>query len=448
MRLALLALAAALLATAPLAPTRAAEPDPAAARAPLAPPAPPPPEASGADGRLDPEAATRAYLAQVSGPARARSDAYFEGGYWIQLWDFLWTAGTSLLLLSTGWAAGMRGRAERWTRRPFLRAAASAAQVLLAAAVLGLPFAFYVGFVREHAYGLSNLGAGGWLWEWVKGLLLSLLVGTPAVAGLYRLVARLPRTWWAWGAGAAVLFLGLVEIVTPVFVVPLFNTPRPLADERVAAPILSLARANGLAAGEVWEVDASRQTTRISANVSGALGTERITLNDNLLTRSSLPEIEAVMAHELGHYVLNHVVTLTLELGLVIAAAFWGIHLAFERLRRRFEARWQVRGIDDPAGLPLAVLLFSAFLLVATPVTNTIVRTAEQEADLFGLNAARQPDGFAQAALKLAEYRKLEPGPLEEWLLYDHPSGRTRIRTAMRWKAEHPETWQAAPAPP
>jgi STE24 endopeptidase len=95
-------------------------------------------------------------------------------------------------------------------------------------------------------------------------------------------------------------------------------------------------------------------------------------------------------------------------------------------------------------------LLFSAYLFVLTPVLNSIVRANEYQADLFGLNAARQPDGFAQAALKLAPYRKLEPSPLEEMLLYDHPSGRTRIFTAMRWKAEHPETWSgtasAAPA--
>ena len=105
-------------------------------------------------------------------------------------------------------------------------------------------------------------------------------------------------------------------------------------------------------------------------------------------------------------------------------------------------------GIDDLAGLPLVALLFSAYLFVLTPIGNTIVRTQEYEADVFGLNAARQPDGFARAALLLSEYRKMEPSPIEEFIFFDHPSGHTRIFTAMRWKAENPSTWSAATAPP
>jgi STE24 endopeptidase len=208
----------------------------------------------------------------------------------------------------------------------------------------------------------------------------------------------------------------------------------------VVAPILSLARASGIEAHDVWEVDASKQSNRISANVSGLFGTERITLNDNLLNRASLPEIQAVMGHEMGHYVLNHIHKMLLQLGIVIVAGFALVKAAFERLRAR-APRWQVRGIDDVAGLPLAALLFSSYLFLLTPVLNSIIRVQEYEADLYGLNASAQPDGFAQVALKLGEYRKLNPGPIEELVFYDHPSGHTRIRTAMRWKAEHPETW-------
>ncbi len=102
-----------------------------------------------------------------------------------------------------------------------------------------------------------------------------------------------------------------------------------------------------------------------------------------------------------------------------------------------------MRGIDDVAGLPLAALLITSYLTLLTPVLNTIIRVQEYEADLYGLNASAQPDGFAQVALKLGEYRKLDPGPIEEFVFYDHPSGRTRIYSAMRWKAEHPETWSA-----
>jgi STE24 endopeptidase len=101
---------------------------------------------------------------------------------------------------------------------------------------------------------------------------------------------------------------------------------------------------------------------------------------------------------------------------------------------------WEIRGVTDVAVLPLAMILFSTYLFLMTPVTNTITRDMEYEADMYGLNSARQPDGEANVDLMLGEYRKLDPGPLEELLFYDHPSGRTRITAAMRWKAEHPES--------
>src|SRR6185503_18154989 len=159
--------------------------------------------------------------------------------------------------------------------------------------------------------------------------------------------------------------------------------------------------------------DESRQTTRFSANVSGLLGTERISLNDNLLKRSSLEEIEAVLGHEMGHYVLNHVFKNLLESAIVVAIGFALVAIGFDWLRQR-HGEWRVSSVGDVAGLPLIALLFSIYSFVATPVNNSIIRETEYEADMFGLNAARQPDGFANASLKLGEYRKLAPGPIEE----------------------------------
>ena len=422
-------LAAAMLATAP---------------AHLVPAAPPPAAASGASGSIDPEAATRAYLDQLPPDQRARSDAYFEGGYWLSLWSFLWGAGVFVLLLHTGLSARMRDFAERITRFRALQTAIYWTSFAVALEVLSLPLFVYRDYLREHSYGLSNLSFGGWLGEELKGLAIVVVLGSLGMIALYAVVRRVPRTWWIWAAGVSIAFLAFGAVIGPVLIVPIFNHPTRLQDPRVVAPILSLARANGIATGEVWEIDASKQTKRVSANVSGLFGTERITLNDNLLNRSSLPEIEAVMGPEMGHYVLNHVYKGLMEFGIVFVAGFAVIAWLFERLRLRNQARWRVRDVGDLAGLPLAALLFSAYLFVLTPVLNSIIRVQEYEADIFGLNAAQQPDGFAQSALKLAEYRKLEPGPLEEVIFFDHPSGRTRIFSAMRWKAEHPASWAAA----
>ncbi len=252
--------------------------------------------------------------------------------------------------------------------------------------------------------------------------------------GLYAVLRAFPRTWWVWGA---VFVMGLQVVgatIYPVFIAPVFNTYTRLEDPALRDRILSIARANGVEANEVWQSDASRQTTRISANVSGMLGTERITLNDNLLKRCSPACVEAVMGHEIGHYVLNHAYEMLLAFGIVTLVSFAVAQWAFERLRRQHQATWGVEGIADPAGLPLLVLILTVYGFVTLPIANTIIRTNEQEADVFGLNAARQPDGFAEAALTLAEYRKLDPSPWEERILYDHPGGRTRIYTAMRWK--------------
>ncbi|MDQ2919683.1 MAG: M48 family metalloprotease, partial [Verrucomicrobiota bacterium] len=206
---------------------------------------------------------------------------------------------------------------------------------------------------------------------------------------------------------------------------------------KISEPILAMARANEIPVTQVFEVDASRQSNRISANVAGFLGTTRIALNDNLLKQCTLPEIRHVMAHEMGHYVLNHIYKMVLSLALLTLISFAITSVAFNAMVRRWGDRWQVRGLADPAGLPILVLIISVLSFLGTPITNTLTRVAEIEADAFGINTSRAPDGFASVALKLGTYRKLDPTPLEEFIFFDHPSGRARIRMAMDWKAAH-----------
>jgi STE24 endopeptidase len=389
--------------------------------------------------RFDPEAATRAYLATVPPDARARSDAYTNGGYWLGLWGFLLSTVILILLLATGASRRMRNWAERRSRRRPVRAFLYYVLFTLAVTVLSFPLTVYAGFLREHQYRMATQAFGGWLRDQAVGLGVTLVLGGLAVTILYEVLHRFPRGWPVLGAAVSLAFVLIGALIAPIFIAPLFNRYTPLSDPRVADPILRLAHANGITASRVYVVDASRQTTRISANVSGLFGTERITLNDNLLRRASLPEIEAVMGHEMGHYVLNHIYQLIIFLALVIVAGFAVLHGGFARAQAKWGERWGVRGVDDPAGLPLLSLLFSSYLFLLTPILNTYIRTTESAADIFGLNAARQPDGFALIALKLAEYRKLEPSPLEEALLFDHPSGRSRIRVAMQWKGAQTE---------
>jgi len=226
-------------------------------------------------------------------------------------------------------------------------------------------------------------------------------------------------------------------MIAPVFIFPLLNKFRVLDDPRITKPILSLARANGIPAQKVYQMDASRQTTRMSANVSGYGQTMRITLNDNLLRRGSPEEIQSVMGHEMGHYVLHHIAKDLLFFSVLIVIFFAFLRWSLDWSLNRWGAKWQVRGIGDTAVIPLVFLVGSLFGFVTTPFFNIHIRTNEFEADMYGLNASRQSDGFAQAAIHLGEYRKMSPGPVEEWIFFDHPSGRNRIRAAMLWKAEN-----------
>src|SRR5437762_170771 len=264
---------------------------------------------------------------------------------------------------------------------------------------------------------------------------LTLIIGTVLLIVLYTVFRRVPRTWWIWGAIVAVIFSCAATFIAPVYIEPLFNTYKPVSNPEIRDPILAMARANEIPVKRVLEVDASRQTTRVSANVSGFLGTTRIALNDNLLKQCTLPEIREVMAHEMGHYVLNHAAKLITYFGIFILIGFAFSRTLFEVAVSRWGNKWSVRGIADPAGLPLLVLILSTFVFVLTPFLNTMVRVTEREADAFGINTAREPDGMAKVALKLGAYRKLNPTPLEEFIFFDHPSGRARIRMAMDWKA-------------
>jgi STE24 endopeptidase len=331
----------------------------------------------------------------------------------------------------------LRDFAERRFQRRWLQVATYALGYIVLMTLLELPWSFYTGFLREHQYHMSNLTTAGWFGEHLKGLIVGLILTTPVLLLLYSALRRWPTRWWSRAALVTTVLMLLLLVIAPVFISPVFNTYKPLPDSPLRDSILSLARANGIPADNVYEFDASRQTKRISANVSGALGSIRISLNDNLLKRSSPAEIRAVMGHEMGHYVLNHVYKLTIYHSLVFASGFAFTAWFFGVVLRRRGAAWGIRGIDDPAGLPILAAGLAVFFFLATPVSHSITRSTESEADIFGLNAAREPDGFSEAALQLSEYRKLAPGPWEEIVFFDHPSGYHRISMSMHWKAEH-----------
>lgn len=398
---------------------------------------------------FDVEQATRAWLDTLQGPARAKSDAYFEGGYWLVLWGALVSMIGDALLLRFGLSVRFRNLGERFFKRPAGITWVTGLCYALAGYLLTLPWSIYTGFLREQQYGLMNQTFGGWFADSLKGLVISLVLFPLLAMAIYAVIRRLPRHWWIAGTGVIAAFFTFGLLIGPVYVAPLFNTYTELPAGPVRERIVAMAQSKNIPSEHIYLFDASKQSKRISANVSGIGPTIRISLNDNLLNRSTPEEIAAVMGHEMGHYVLNHVGWSLAFLSALVALAMFIVSRLAPTLIDRYGSRWGgIRDLADPASMPVLGILFAAFSLLATPATNTLIRVNESQADAFGLDVAREPDGFASVAMKLSEYRKIEPTALEEVLFYDHPSGATRVRMAMQWKMDHVPNAQMVVPPP
>ena len=386
---------------------------------------------------FDAEAATKAYLATLQGAARARSDAYFEGGYWLPLWGALVAVFSYWLMLHFRWSAKWSAWANRVTKRRWLQPALYSIPFGLVGLVIALPWTIYVSYIREHQYGMSNQIFGEWAKELAIATGVGLVVGAIFFVVLYAVIRNSPKRWWLWGAGAVTALLAVMIMLAPIFIEPLFNKYTPMQAGPVRDEILRIAHEQKIPTNDVYVVDASRQTKRISANVAGLGPTVRIALNDNLLNRSNIHGIKAVMGHEMGHYKLYHIQKLLAYLAVMALVGFAILAWAAPRMLARHGERWGVREVADPASAPLLNALLAVLLVPAGILFNSIIRHHESEADAFGLAAAKEPDGFAMTAMQLSEYRKIEPAAWEETLFYDHPSGRTRVRMAMDWKAAH-----------
>jgi STE24 endopeptidase len=385
---------------------------------------------------FDPEAATQAYLATLKGAARAKSDAYFEGGYWLILWGALVAIAGELIQLHFGLARHWRDWAERIAPR-WLAPALFSVPYAVAGSLIVLPWTIYTSYFREKQYDLMNQSFGDWLLDQGKGLGINVIGSIILFTIVMAVIRKSPKRWWLWGALTMSAFVAFGAMVVPVFVSPMFNTYTEMKAGPLRDRIVAMAKANNVPAEHIYVFDASKQTKRISANVSGLGPTIRISLNDNLLNRTTPAETAAVMGHELGHYVLGHVWKSIVAFTVIFLLVFFIAFRAVPAIIQRYGAGWGVRDVADPAAIPVFSIVVAIIGVFLTPVTNTLIRVNESEADAFGLSAAREPDGFATTALALSEYRKIEPVPVEEFLFFDHPSGKTRIRMAMDWKAAH-----------
>jgi STE24 endopeptidase len=385
---------------------------------------------------FDPVQATNEYLASISPAEEANTNGYVDASYDIMMMAVVLEILVAFALLHFGWSRRWRELAERITDNRFAQAFIYMPIYLVVTTLLMFPLSWYADFYTEHKYGLATQGFGGWLVELLQMNAFMIVGLSLFVALFYLILRRSPERWWLWASGLVVSFFMVLMFISPLYIEPVFNDYRPMDEGELKERILSIARANGMQANDVKQVDQSRQTNRVSANVSGIFGSTRIALNDNLLKRADTDAVEAVMAHEIGHYVLNHMWKTLAYFALIFLLGFVLANAAFNALARRRGAAWGIRGIDDYAGFPLLYAIGMVLIFLATPLFYKLTYTQEVEADLFAINATQNPDAWAEVALLTAEYRKLRPPQWEESWLNHHPSPYARVYMAMRWKAE------------
>ncbi len=374
-----------------------------------------------------------------------RMEEYSHGNYVLFVVRAVWAAALLALIVWSGLGARLQRFVEIWTHRANAKVAGFVVLYVTLYSLGMFPLDLHA-FRRERRFGFATQTLPDWLLDEGKWLVVSIVLQVIFFVVLYGAIRRLDRGWWVAGAALGILFVILVVAIAPVFIAPWFNTFTPLKDEALRDEILALARAQGIPADEVYEVDASRQTEHNNAYVTGLLGTRRIVLYDTLLKNFSRREIRFVMGHEIGHDVLHHVWKTIGYLSILIVAGF----LIVDRAARRVIARSRscgIRSLAEPASLPLILLIFLLFNVATTPLVNSFSRAHEQRADRFALEVTGDPLAGASSFIKfgkqdLGEYHV---HPAVETLLYSHPSLGRRIRHAQEYAAAHGISPRAEP---
>jgi Zn-dependent protease with chaperone function len=299
----------------------------------------------------------------------------------------------------------------------------------LVSTAVDLPRAYYVGFVRQHAYGLSNQTIGKWVSDQVASLGVTLVIGALVLWIPYLLIARSPRRWWLYTAMAAVPLIVLLQLITPIWIDPLFNKFGPMQDKALETQLLQLADRAGIEGGRVFEVAKSEDTKALNAYVNGFGATLRIVLWDTIIKAMDRPQLLAVMGHEMGHYVLKHIWQLMAVAIASILVLLYAVYRLTGALIARHAARFGFTSLADVASLPLILLLVGLMSLVIDPITLAFARHVEHEADRFALELTHDNHSLG-TALVILQQENLgvpRPGRLHTWFRENHPPLGERI---------------------
>ena len=376
-----------------------------------------------------------AALVDTLGPeALAKAQAYTTGNHWILLFGVGVSFLVAFIMVRLRLLDQIAARLEN--RGAFLSTWVVSAAFFAISALIALPWVIYTDWHRERAYDLSSQPLGDFLGQMAISEAITMVVGGLFLTGVYALIRRTGKRWWLWSGGLAMVATLLMLLAGPSLIEPLFNEYKPVPPGAVRTALEEIADDVDIPHDRIFMYDGSRQSDRFTANVSGLGPTARIAISDVALKEASLAEVRAVTGHEAGHYKLRHVLRYTVILPLLALAFFFLLNRLFAPTARVLgtDAR-----LDEPRGLPVFAVIGSVLGLIATPITNTLTRVGETEADRYSLETVNEPDALASALVKTAEYRYPRPSALEEALFYTHPSVEKRALMAMEWKAAHPK---------
>ena len=383
---------------------------------------------------FDVNAATARYMDSLGPAALQKAHDYTLGKEWMLLWDLLVSGVVTWLIVRSGMLDRLEAKLPE--RRRNLRAFLVPLIYFIISALLSLPWSIYESWWREKGYGRTSQPIGDFLFQGTLQLVIGSLLGAVFAIGVYWLMRRTGRRWWIWSGGLTAIAVAFMMLLAPILIEPLFNKYTPVPPGPVRDAVVEMAGRAGIPSNKIYMFNGSRQSNNFTANAGGVGSTARVAISDVALKNASLDEVRAVTGHEIGHYVLKHSWWGVLIFTVMAVILFW---LA-DKLYPRF-ARWFGTSalLSDPRGIPVLVFLVSLLGLLASPLFNTFSRTIETQADAYSLRTENRPDALSTALVKTAEYRYPRPSALEEIVFYDHPSVERRVRTAMEWKAAHPE---------
>ncbi len=379
---------------------------------------------------INPAAETARYIDSLGPAALEKAASYTFGGHWLLLWGVIVSAIVTWIVVRWGILDRIAARFEK--RASAVRIWAVCAAFFLISAIMTLPWSIYEEWWREKSYGRTSQPLTDFLAQDAIGITLATVLGGLFFIGVYALIRNTGRLWWLWAGGLSAASLTAFLLVAPIVIEPLFNDYKPVPAGPVRDALIVMADEAKIPHERIFMYDGSRQSNNFTANVSGILGSARIAISDVALGKATLDEVRAVTGHEIGHYVLGHIWRQVIVLSLLAVLFFFLADRLYPRFAKAFGSR---AGIADPTGIPVLIFIISFLSLFAVPVSNSMTRIGESEADAYSLRTVNLPDALSGALIKTAEYRYPRPGAVEEMLFYTHPSVERRIRAAMEWKA-------------